>query len=116
MDLALGADLYFLSIGEVGPTSSILKYKLISEGLHKALQDRGAVADILGKFIDKRGRLVDHPINQLSLAVDIETLRRKNVTVVCCGLEKLEGLYAVLTGMLINGLITDEETAEHLLR
>ena len=115
LNLTLAADHYFISIGEVGPTSSILKLGLITERNQKELLSQGAVADVLGKFIDKNGELVDHPINRLSITIDIETLRRKSVTAVCSGLEKLKAVRTVLQSHLISGLITDEETAGSLL-
>jgi DNA-binding transcriptional regulator LsrR (DeoR family) len=115
LNLASTADHYFISIGEVGSTSSVLKFGLISQKHQKELLSQGAVADVLGKFIDKNAELVDHPINQLSITVDIETLRKKSVTAVCSGLEKIKAVRTVLEAKLISGLITDEETAGNLL-
>lgn len=116
MNLAIAADYYFLSIGEIGPTSSVLKFGLISREHQEELINKGAVADVLGKFIDKEGKLVDHPINQLSISVDIDTLRQKHVTAICSGAEKFEAVRTVLNAKLISGLITDEATANSLLQ
>jgi DNA-binding transcriptional regulator LsrR (DeoR family) len=38
------------------------------------------------------------------------------VVAVCSGLEKLKAIQIVLKSKLISGLITDEETAGHLLQ
>lgn len=116
LDLALKADHYLIGVGEVGPISSILKFGLISENLLKQLRSKGAVAEIIGKFINKKGELVDHPINQLSITIPIETLRDKSVVAVCGGLEKVKAIQTVLKKKFISGLITDEETAGHLLK
>jgi DNA-binding transcriptional regulator LsrR (DeoR family) len=116
LDLALKADHYFIGIGEVGPTASILKFGLISKNLYQQLRSKGAVAEIVGKFINIKGELVDHPINQLSITMPIETLRDKSVVAVCSGLEKVKAIQTVLEKNYISGLITDEETAEHLLK
>jgi len=116
LDLALKADHYFIGIGEVAPTASILKFGLISKNLYQQLRLKGAVAEIVGKFINIKGELVDHPINQLSITMPIETLRDKSVVAVCSGLEKVKAIRTVLEEKYISGLITDEETAEHLLK
>ena len=116
LDLALKADHYLIGIGEVGPTSALLKYGLISKDLQKQLRSKGAVAEIVGKFIDKNGKLVDHPINHLSITIPIKKLRDKSVVAVCSGLEKTKAIQTVLKNKLISGLITDEETAGHLLK
>ena len=116
MDLATRADHYFISIGEVGPTSSILKFGLISKKLQKELRSKGAVADVLGKFIDENGELIDHRINQLSITLDIEILREKETTLICSGHEKIKAVRTVLKKKLASGLITDEETAGDLLK
>jgi DNA-binding transcriptional regulator LsrR (DeoR family) len=115
IDLATRADHYFISIGEVGPTSSVLQFGLISKNLQDELLAKGAVADVLGKFIDESGELVDHPINQLSITLDIEVLGKKETTLICSGQEKVRAMRTVLKKRLISGLITDEETAEDLL-
>ncbi len=116
LDLALKADHYFIGIGEMGPTASILKFGLMSKHLHQQLRSKGAVAEIVGKFINIKGELVDHPINQLSITMPIETLRDKSVVAVCSGLEKVKAIQTVLKKKYISGLITDEETAGHLLK
>jgi DNA-binding transcriptional regulator LsrR (DeoR family) len=116
LDLALKADHYFIGIGEMGPTSALLKYSLISKKLQNQLRSKGAVAEIVGKFINKKGELVDHPINQLSITIPIETLRKKRVVAVCSGLEKVKAIQTVLKKKFLSGLITDEETAGHLLK
>jgi DNA-binding transcriptional regulator LsrR (DeoR family) len=116
LDLALKADHYFIGIGEIGPTSALLKYGLISKKLQNQLRSKGAVAEIVGKFINKKGKLVDHPINQLSITIPIETLRDKSAVAVCSGLEKVIAIQTVLKKKLISGLITDEDTAGRLLK
>ena len=116
LDLAMKADHYFIGIGEIGPTAAILKFGLISKKLQKQLRSKGAVAEIVGKFINKKGELVDHPINQLSITLPIDTLRDKSVVAVCSGLEKLKAIQIVLKTKLISGLITDEVTAGRLLQ
>lgn len=116
LDLALQADHYLIGIGEVGPTSALLKYGQISKSVQNQLRTKGAVAEISGKFINRKGELVDHPINHLSITIPIEALRGKSVVAICSGLEKKKAIKTVLKNHLISGLITDEDTAEHLLK
>ena len=115
LDLALKADHYFLSIGEIGSTSSLLKFGVISKSQQNELISKGAIADIIGKFIDENGELVDHRVNQLSIGLDINKLFGKSVIAVCSGLEKVKAARTVLRKKYISGLITDEDTAINIL-
>lgn len=72
---------------------------------------------IANRFIDSKGQPVQSELNERIIGISLEQLRRVHRVVgVAGGKEKIEAIYAALFGKLLNVLITDQETAEALLR
>jgi DNA-binding transcriptional regulator LsrR (DeoR family) len=81
------------------------------------LMQAGAVADILGNFIDLNGRLVDSDLNQRVVGTSLDVLAEmENVFAVAGGLRKAQAISAALRSGCITNLITDAETAEQILQ
>jgi DNA-binding transcriptional regulator LsrR (DeoR family) len=75
----------------------------------------GAVGEMLGHFVDARGRPVAAPVNERALGLRIEDLRGKEVVAIAGGQGKARAIDAVLHAGVATGLITDEATAERLV-
>ncbi len=89
----------------------------VSDEEFNGLEKAGAVGDIALRFVDAKGRLVDHPVADRLVAGDL-ALTRKNAREaigVAVGTEKAGILHAALAGNWINVLITDDETAKVLI-
>ena len=77
------------------------------------LKDKGAVAEALGYFFDKRGEIV---YSKSSIGIKIEDLERnKRVVLVAGGEKKAEAVEAVARKGFIDILITDEGAAKKIL-
>ena len=81
------------------------------------LKTNHAVGDVLGHFIDKDGNLIPTPIEDRLIATPLSKLKEMdNVIGLAAGPEKIEAIRAVLRGGYLDILITDEATANLLLK
>lgn len=110
-------DVALLSVGTLHNDATMRRSGLISDADACALEQRGAVGDILGWQIDRSGRLVDAPLNERVIALPLEALRDvPTVILVSGGLQKVPSILGAIRGGLVDILITDEDAAGVLLR
>ena len=114
--LAAKADVAFVGIGDVGDAAPLFVDGFISAAELRALQKAGAVGEIVGWAFDARGELIKGPIHERVASAPVPARAHSLVIAGARGAKKLPGIRAALLGRLINGLITDEQTAEALLR
>jgi DNA-binding transcriptional regulator LsrR (DeoR family) len=75
------------------------------------------VGSILGRIIDKDGNICDIDINRKLIGVDLQSiLKAKHRICVVVGKHKAEAVIAAMKGKLINVLVTDRDTAIHILK
>lgn len=109
-------DLAFLSVGELTPSCTMTRVGLVSRGEVDDLLAAGAVGDICAHWIDRDGRLVDHPLNSRVVALSPEKLKNIPCVIIASGgRTKAEGLRGVLKGGMCDVIITDERTASSIL-
>ncbi len=114
--LAEACDMVLLSCGGITTLTTSYRSGHITEAERQSLIDAGAVGDILYHFLDKEGRLVDHPVNSRSISMPFERLKRiPKKVLISGGREKIEMLHASLKSLDPSVLITDEITANALL-
>ncbi|MBK8024981.1 MAG: sugar-binding transcriptional regulator [Chloroflexi bacterium] len=81
-----------------------------------ALQERGAVGDIVLRFFDGEGRPVVTPLNERVISMKLDQLKRvKRSVAIAGGPRKTNAIRGALLGGWINVLITDHMTAQRLL-
>ena len=114
-DLGMAADLVLAGIGEVNADAFLMRRGMITAGELAELQACGAVGEILGRFFDARGRMVQHEINDRALAVDLDRLTCRELVVIAGGRGKAQAIRAVLATGRITRLITDEATARAIV-
>ena len=115
LQLAAKADVTFVGLGDIGPEAPLVLDGFISETELKALQKAGAVGEICGWSFDRDGRLIEGAINDRVASAPIPSREHSLVVAIAMGRRKLPGIRATLNRRLVNGLITDETTAEGLL-
>jgi len=115
--LALGAsaDVAFVGIGQLDADAPLVRDGFVAREEIDALTQAGAVGEIIGWAFDRNGRLLDGLTNDRVASVELPALRRCEVIGVAAGAAKVPAIHAALCGRLVNGLITDEPTAEALL-
>jgi len=116
LTLAAAADVTFVGIGDLGPNAPLYLDGFISASELAALQAAGAVGEIVGWSFDAAGQLVEGLTNERVASSPIPDRDRSQVIAIAKGPNKLAGIGGALRGRLINGLITDEATAEALLQ
>jgi deoxyribonucleoside regulator len=118
LHLANRANLALFGVGDVSERSSLYKAGYVDDTVLRQLQLEmaGAVGDICGHFYDAQGRICSPESDKRTLAVELENLRVKELSVaVAGGLHKVDAILGMLCGRYCNVLITDEETAKALL-
>lgn len=115
MTLAAQADVTFVGVGDLGPEAPLYQDGFISKDELEALRKAGAVAEIVGWAFDSKGRPVEDVINDRVASTPIPSRDSSEVIALAMGERKLPGIFAAVSGRLVNGLITDERTAAALL-
>ncbi len=115
LELAARADVAFVGIGELGRNAPLLSDGFINEAELAQLDAAGAVGEIVGWTFDREGRLIDGLTNDRVASSPLPDPSRSLVIASAMGRRKLPALRAAIRGGLVNGLITDEVTAEALL-
>jgi DNA-binding transcriptional regulator LsrR (DeoR family) len=115
-EMADTLDAVLLSIGGIASATTFYRGGFLKEAEREALVARGAVGDLLFHFFDRKGDLVDHPINSLVMSVDVDRLRKAPIRILTSGgEEKVEALLGAMTLIAPTILITDEESARRML-
>ncbi|MGN8158116.1 sugar-binding transcriptional regulator [Salinisphaera sp. SWV1] len=116
LQIADRAPVACMSMGELTDRSVLVTSGYIDEALLDELGRRGAVGDILGRFIDDDGAIVMPELDDRTIGLRPERLRDKELAIgVCVGASKHRVARACLRAGYLNVLITDEPTARFLL-
>ncbi|MCW6508879.1 sugar-binding transcriptional regulator [Lichenifustis flavocetrariae] len=116
--LALGvaAKTVIFGIGSVEPGSVLVQSGFITERDLATLRRKGAVGDVLGRFIDPHGVIVDPALDARTIGLAPAACRDKPYAIaVAAGASKHAAVRAALRAGYMNVLVTDEGTAAFLL-
>lgn len=109
-------DAAVLVVGDISARSYLISSGLPREVTPEDLIAAGAVGDLLGRFLDRDGAEIAHPLYQRTIGVDLETLMAIPERILAAaGPHKVDIIRAATKRGLINTLITDDVTAELLL-
>jgi deoxyribonucleoside regulator len=113
---ARAAPLLAFSMGGVTDRSILCAQGYLSPAELASLRAKGAVGDILGRFVSADGRVADPDLDARTLGLPLEHLAGSPVTLaLVAGPEKHAVARAALTARLISVLVTDDTTARSLL-
>lgn len=113
---ARSAQMLAFSLGGLNEDSVLLRSGNILKTEMKDLLRAGAVGDILGRFINRRGQIVDPELDARTIGLTLTDLKnRDRVVGIAVGPEKHEVVLGALQAGLINVLVTDEATASFAL-
>ncbi|MFE0013201.1 sugar-binding transcriptional regulator [Mesorhizobium sp. NPDC059054] len=115
-EMADALDAVLLSIGGIASATTFYRGGFLKEAEREALLARGAVGDLLFHFFNRNGDLVDHPVNDRVMSVEVDRLRRAPLRILTSGgEEKIEALLGAMHLIKPTVLITDEESARRML-
>lgn len=118
LDIACKANINLISIGEVSRSASLFQMGYLSGQDLERLIGKGAVGDILSRFFDADGNIIEDEVHDRVIGIPLEVLRddQKVSIGVAGGASKTEAIIAAMRQKYINVLITDENTATEILR
>ena len=116
LELASEATTYLYSAGVADATSVLVDSGyLTADDLHELVR-KGAVGDVVGRYIDANGNIVDPGLDERTVGLGLDQLRKaKNAVFVVSGESKHDVARAVVTSGLCTVVVTDEATALALL-
>lgn len=115
-DLADSLDVAFISAGGISGITTSYRLGHLSEAERKSLIEAGAVGDLLYNFLDIDGNTVDHEVNERSISVEIDRLKKaKDLVLISGGDEKIDIMIGCLKRLTPTVFITDEITAQAIL-
>jgi DNA-binding transcriptional regulator LsrR (DeoR family) len=113
--LAAQANITFVGIGDLGLDAPLVMDGFISANELKQLQRAGAVGEIVGWAFDAQGKFMDGLTNDRVASAPLPSRESSTVVAIAVGEKKTPGIRAALSRRLVNGIITDEATAEAIL-
>jgi DNA-binding transcriptional regulator LsrR (DeoR family) len=115
-EIAASLDLAVVSAGDMHKASGSLAREMIRPEELSELLALGCVADVMCTFLDGAGCPVDHAINQRTMSVGLDSLRKaKHLVIAGGGAGRAKALLAAIRGIGCNTLVTDEAAAKALL-
>jgi DNA-binding transcriptional regulator LsrR (DeoR family) len=115
LELCSHADLTFVGIGNMGRSAPLYVDGFISDEEMANLEAAGATGEITSWIYDANGVQIDTDFNSRVASAPLPEASNRDVVAVAVGSAKVAAIKAAIAGSLINGLITNESTAERLL-
>jgi DNA-binding transcriptional regulator LsrR (DeoR family) len=116
-DMADALDAVVVSVGGIDSATTFYRGGFLSEEQRQDLVSRGAVGDLLFHFYDRDGELIEHPINDRVMSVDVDRIRRAPLRILASGgADKADAMLGAMRLVQPTVLITDEQSARALLK
>jgi deoxyribonucleoside regulator len=116
MDYAQKANIAIFTVGQFGEDNALIHAGYLSGFPQKKLDEAGAVGDVCSHFIDERGNLCDTGLDERTIGLSLEDLKKKDYRIaVAIGQKKIRSICGSLNGGYVNVLITDEDTAHGVI-
>ncbi|SDS46468.1 sugar-binding transcriptional regulator [Microterricola viridarii] len=116
LEMAATASAYLFSAGAADQNSVHVDSGYITADNVTELVRKGAVGDVIGRYIDSNGNIVDPALDDRTVGLRLDDLRRSALSIaVIAGPSKHAVAGAVVSSGLCTVLVTDEDTANALL-
>ena len=116
LELATTASAYLYSAGVADESSVLVDSGYLTPADVAELVRKGAVGDVVGRYIDANGNTVDPALDERTVGLGLDELRSADTAIfVVAGESKHDVARAVVTSGLCTVLVTDEATAQTLL-
>jgi DNA-binding transcriptional regulator LsrR (DeoR family) len=119
LDMARAADMIFVGIGPSRSDSVVVQdfWQVMQPSALDEMHARGVVGSVNLRYFDAGGRAFLSEIDERIIGLTLDEIKRiRRVAGVAGGTSKREAIRAALAGKLVNVLITDHITAQHLLK
>lgn len=116
MELGRQANIAVFTVGTVKEDALLFRLGYFSKEEQEMLRRTGA-GDICSRFFDAEGSICSEEIDNRTVGMNLSDLRNKEKSIlVAGGQRKIDAIRAALTGKYANILVTDQYTAQALLR
>ena len=116
LEHARNVEIALVSVGDLSEDATVFRERLLPRSALASLRKAGAVGAVLCQFVDREGRVVDHPVSRRVVAVALDDLRRlPKVVIAAGGARKAVAIRAALKATHASVLVTDEAAARALL-
>ena len=116
LEMGRKAPVICFGLGALNPDSVLVQSGFISENDVAVLREKGAVGDVLSRFIDARGSIVDATFEARTIGLKLAECDKRDLSIgVSAGRNKHAVTLASLRAGYVNVLVTDEQTALFLL-
>ncbi|TNC72742.1 sugar-binding transcriptional regulator [Rubellimicrobium roseum] len=116
LSLARSAPVLCFSMGALTEDAALVQSGNVTAAEIAALARAGAVGDVLGRYVDARGNIVDENLDARTIGLSLSDLKASARAIgVVSGQDKHRITLAALRAGLVNVVVTDEETAAYAL-
>ncbi|MGV8987860.1 MAG: sugar-binding transcriptional regulator [Cypionkella sp.] len=115
VDLARAADVVFVGVGQMSNDAPLLADGFVTRAELDEMQAAGAVGEVAGWVYDSRGQYLELGTNRRTGGVRVEPNLPRPSIGIAAGPSKVTAIAAALQSRIINGLVTDEGTAQAIL-
>ncbi|MCY4428775.1 MAG: sugar-binding transcriptional regulator [Rhodospirillales bacterium] len=116
LELCASADATFVGIGHIDSSAPLTVDGFITHEECRALVRMGAVGEIVGWVFDSRGELISGLTNDRVSSAPLVASNPRPVIGLAAGEHKVAAILGAMHGRLVNALVTDEATAEAILK
>ena len=116
LELIRQADATFVGVGNMGLDAPLFVDGFITREEVRALERAGAAGEITSWVYDRDGKLIDGLINDRVASAPLTADPQNLVCGIAAGEAKVGAIAGALRGRLVNALITNDYTADHLLK
>lgn len=116
LDLGRQANIAVFTVGTVKNDALLFRLGYIDKRDKDIIQTRAA-GDICSRFFDVQGNICDKELDERTVGIKLEELKSKEKRILVAGSQrKITAIKAALKGEFANILITDQYTADELLK
>jgi len=116
LELARSASAYLFSAGLVTTSSVLVESGYLSSADVSHLVAKGAIGDVVGRYIDADGNIVDPSLDSRTMGISLDEIRSATTAIaVIAGESKNDICRTVVTSGLCSVLVTDESNARYVL-
>lgn len=103
------------SLSPCTPDTHVVHFKVASKASMAAYRKRGAVCNIVGRFLDADGNPVRGELDERLFTVELAELRTMEGLLVVSGTHKAQAALAALRGGYVNNMVLDDGLANAIL-
>ncbi len=116
LELIRQADVTFVGVGSMGLEAPLFIDGFVTRDEVRALERAGAAGEITSWVYNSAGTLIDGLINDRVASAPLVADPQNLVCAIAAGEAKVPAIAGALRGRLVNALVTNEYTADHLLK